>query len=154
MNQKKKHCINTLSEIIQEVDNPSLKTRVSNLNDLKTSFLNTDSKLERNKIAKDFVKRQKELQSFINDNPELVNSQMEQAIISAAVGGEYVDEEIKISSSGRRTVKRTKKHIVPNYAAALKFLENKDKENWSPNPQADPELEDVSEIEGDIYGED
>lgn len=86
-------------------------------------------------------------------NPDLVNAEVERALLSAALGGEYVDEEMRISSNGRRTYKRTKKHIAPNANAALSYLQNKDKENWSTNPKADPELEDTSDIEEDVYGE-
>ncbi|MGN0633929.1 MAG: hypothetical protein ACI4JW_08670 [Oscillospiraceae bacterium] len=152
MNPKRKQAIELLDQAVQNVSDVKIKTDIQSLGELSEAFLNTDNKAERKRLAADFKKRHEELHRFLADNPDLVNAEVERALLSAALGGEFVDEEIKIDSGGRRSVRRTKKTIAPNAAAAAKWLENKDKENWSPNPKADPELEDTSEIEEELYG--
>ena len=153
VNVKRKQAIDLLSQAVDGVDDLKVKTDIKSLGELTEAFLNTSDKSERKKLAAEYKKRHTELKSFLDDNPELVNSEVERALLSAALGGEYVEEEITIDSRGRRSTKRKIKKVAPNVSAALSYLQNKDKENWSPNPQADPELEDTSEIEEDIYGE-
>lgn len=151
MNPKRKQAIDLLDQAVQSVSDVKIKNDIQSLGELSEAFLNTESKSERKKLASDFKKRHEELDRFLAENPGLVNAEVERALLSAALGGEFIDEEIRIASNGRRSIRRVKKTIAPNAAAAAKWLENKDKENWSPNPKADPELEDTSEIEGDIY---
>lgn len=153
MNQKRKQAINLLSDAVDSVDNIKVKTDIQSLGELSEAFLNTSDKVERKKLAGEYKKRHKELQDFLDANPELVNAEVERALLSAALGGEYVETEVKIGANGRRTYKRKTKRVAPNASAALTYLQNKDKENWSANPKAEPELEDTSDIEEDIYGD-
>lgn len=153
MNQKRKQAINILTDVVDSIDNVKVKSDVMSLEQLSEAFLNEEDLNKRKQLADKFKKQHEELHDFLSANPDLVNAEVERALLSAALGGEYVDEEMRISSNGRRTYKRTKKHIAPNANAALSYLQNKDKENWSTNPKADPELEDTSDIEEDVYGE-
>lgn len=153
MNQKRKQAINILTDVVDSIDNVKVKSDVMSLEQLSEAFLNEEDLNKRKQLADKFKKQHEELHDFLSANPDLVNAEVERALLSAALGGEYVDEEMRISSNGRRTYKRTKKHIAPNANAALSYLQNKDKENWPTNPKADPELEDTSDIEEDVYGE-
>lgn len=63
-------------------------------------------------------------------------------------------KKLELTPEGAKRSGAGIKKVAPNPSAALSYLQNKDKENWSPNPKADPELEDTSEIEEDIYGKD
>ncbi|MGN0601276.1 MAG: hypothetical protein ACI4I7_01050 [Oscillospiraceae bacterium] len=152
MNQKRKHAINMLADVVDSIDNVKVKNDVMSLEQLSEAFLSEKDPAKRKQLAEEFKKQHEELHDFLAANPDLINAEVERALLSAALGGEYVDEEVRINSNGKRTYKRTKKHIAPNASAALSYLQNKDKENWSPNPKADPELEDTSEIEEDVYG--
>lgn len=153
MNQKRKQAVNLLADVVDSIDNVKIKSDVMSLEQLSEAFLNEKNPDKRRELAEDFKKQHEELHEFLSANPDLVNAEVERALLSAALGGEYIDEEIRINSNGRRTYKRTKKRIAPNASAALSYLQNKDKENWSTNPKADPELEDTSEIEEAVYGE-
>lgn len=152
MNQKRKQAINILADVVDGINDVKVKSDVMSLSQLSKAFLNEKDPDKRKQLAEEFKKQHEEWHDFLAANPDLVNTEVERALLSAALGGEYVDEEMRINSNGRRTYKRTKKHIAPNANAALSYLQNKDKENWSPNPKADPELEDTSEIEEDVYG--
>ena len=61
-------------------------------------------------------------------------------------------EEERTDSRGRKSYRRTIHKNAPNLNALMEWLRNKDPENWSPNPQAEPELEDTEELEEEIYG--
>lgn len=152
MNPKRKQAIELLNKAVQNVSDVKIKTDIQSLGELSEAFLNTENKAERQRLAADYKKRHSELQSFLDANPELVNSEVERALLAAALGGEYSEEEIRVDARGRRTIRRRIKKVAPNPSAALSYLQNKDKENWSPNPKADPELEDTSELEDEIYG--
>ena len=152
MNPKRKQAIELLDQAVHNVSDLKIKTDIQSLGELSEAFLNTDNKAERKRLAADYKKRHSELQSFLDANPELVNAEVERALLAAALGGEYSEEEVRVDARGRRTVKRRIKKVAPNPSAALSYLQNKDKENWSPNPKADPELEDTSEIEEELYG--
>lgn len=153
----KKKSIAALSTALIAAEGKSYGMSNSNLNGLKTlteAYLNTPNKKQRQKLAEDFKARQLELNTFFKDNPELLNAEVEKALLMAAVGGEYEETEIRIGSGGKKSVKRVKKQIQPNVAAASKWLNNRNPEEWSDKPAADPELEDTSDIEEDIYGKD
>lgn len=152
MNIKRKQAINTLAEAVSSVNDLKVKTDIQSLGDLSEAFINTSDKSERKKLAADYKRRHSELQDFLDNNPELINAEVERALLTAALGGEYTEEEVRVDARGRRSVKRKIKKVAPNPSAALSYLQNKDKENWSPNPKADPELEDTSEIEEELYG--
>ena len=151
MNVKRKQAIDTLSAAVSNINDVKIQTDIQSLGELSEAFINTSDKAERKKLATDYKKRHKD---FLDDNPELVNSEVERALLAAALGGEYAEEEVRVDARGRKTIRRRVKKVAPNPSAALSYLQNKDKENWSPNPKADPELEDTSEIEEDIYGKD
>lgn len=150
MNVKRKQAIELLGQAVDNIDNIKVKTDIKSLGELSEAFIS--DKADRKKLADDYKKRHSELQAFLDNNPELVNAEVERALLAAALGGEYAEEEVRVDARGRRTVKRKVRKVAPNPSAALSYLQNKDKENWSPNPQADPELEDTTEIEEDIYG--
>jgi hypothetical protein len=64
--------------------------------------------------------------------------EIENALAKAALGFEYEETETSIrDEDGKqiRTVKKIKKYNPPHVGACAILLKNKDKENWSDNPQ-------------------
>lgn len=51
-------------------------------------------------------------------------------------------------------VSSKEKHIAPNVGALNMYLKNKMPDKYSDKPKTDPEYEDVSDVEEDIYGGD
>lgn len=152
----KKRSIAALKATCNEIDAKQNGASKADLNSLKTLtevFLNTSDKKQRKKLADDFKARHLELAEFLKANPDLVNAEVEKSLLLAAVGGEYEETETVISSNGKRRIKKTKKQLQPNVAAASKWLNNKNPEEWSDKPQAEPEMEDTSEIDEVLYGE-
>lgn len=148
----KKKSISALLSATEETERPNLKA--DSMKDLAEQFMNTDDKKERKKILEEFKKRRLEFADFIKNNPDVVNAEVERALLAAAVGGTYTDVEVTTDKNGHKRVKRTIRQVAPNPKASGKWLTNRDPENWSDKPMEDPELEDTSDIEEALYGKD
>lgn len=149
MNPNKKRAIEKLSEMVKLTD--TAIPQEHSIKELAERLVNTTEK-ESKAIIKDYIKQSATISRLIEENPGLANSEVEKALLIAATGGSYTDTEVAVSN-GRKYVKRTTKHIPPNMEAIKMWLNNRAKEKWSDKPQPDIELEDLSEIEGELYGE-
>lgn len=89
---------------------------------LYEEFLKTDSKPKRDKLTGEFKKRSQEFAEFIRSNPELVDTEIQKALLVAASGGEYSEEEITIDSSGRKKVKHIRKTALPDISAVRELI--------------------------------
>lgn len=107
-------------------------------------------KKKRKKMVKDFSERRSDLAKFLKENEDLINAEAEMALISAAVGGTITEKEVSYRG-GRRTVSSREKHIAPNVSALGLYLKNKMPDKYSDKPQTEIEIEDLSEIEEEIY---
>ena len=107
-------------------------------------------KKKRKKMVKDFSERRSDLAKFLKDNEDLINAEAEMALISAAVGGTVTEKEVSYKG-GRRMVSSKEKHIAPNVGALNMYLKNKMPDKYSDKPQTEIEIEDLSEIEEEIY---
>lgn len=110
-------------------------------------------KKKRKKMVKDFSERRSDLAKFLKENEDLINAEAEMALISAAVGGTVTEKEVSYKG-GRRTVSSKEKRIPPNVGALNMYLKNKMPDKYSDKPKTEPEYEDVSDVEEDIYGGD
>ncbi len=96
--------------------------------DLINALLAEPNKKKRKKMIKEFSERREDIIEFLSENEDLINAEAEAALIGAAVGRKNV--------------------------TALKFyLKNKMPEKYSDKPVGDTEIEDVSGIEEDLYGD-
>ena len=151
MNPKKKKAVELLSKAVSSV-NEDKHSDIKSLGDLSKALSVAANKKEQQELVKRFVTDHKEFHRFLKENPDFVNGEAERALLETAFGAQSVTEEERIDSKGRKSYRRTVRHGAPNLAAILEWLRNKDPENWSPNPQAEPELEDTEELEEEIYG--
>lgn len=110
-------------------------------------------KKKRKKMIKDFSERRSDLAKFLKDNEDLINAEAEMALVTAAVGTTVVEKKVSYKG-GRRVVSTEEKHIAPNVGALNLYLKNKMPDKYSDKPKTDPEYEDVSDVEEDIYGGD
>lgn len=96
--------------------------------DFITALLAEPDKKKRKKMMKEFSERREDIIKFLSENENLINAEAEAALIGAAVGNKNVN--------------------------AIKFyLKNKMPGKYSDKPLGDTEIEDVSEIEEDLYGD-
>lgn len=153
MRALKKKSIAILSAAIDDAEAAKSPSVALSVGELAQEYLSEPDERRRRRLIKKFVADSGNLNEFIAAHPELINSEVERALLEAAVGGEYVETETRLTANGRRSVKRTVKRAPPNPRAALAWLQNRSSERWVKNPQAEPELEDTSAIEEEIYGD-
>lgn len=116
-------------------------------------LLSEPDKKKRRAMMKNFSERHADLAKFLKENEDLINAEAEMALISAAVGGTVTEKEVSYKG-GRRTVSSKEKRIPPNVGALNMYLKNKMPDKYSDKPKTEPEYEDVSDVEEDIYGGD
>lgn len=121
------------------------------VSDFVKLLLNEPDKKKRKAMMKDFSARRSDAANFIKENEDLINAEAEMALITAAVGGTVTEKEVTYKN-GKRHVSTKEKRIPPNVGALNMYLKNKMPDKYSDKPQTEPELEDVSDIEEDIYG--
>lgn len=134
MNPVEKSNIKALAEAIKSAENYQNENEIggSTAADFISALLAEPDRKKRNAMMKDFAARRKDVAKFIAEYSDLINAEAEAALIGAAVGG-----------------KNSKANVN-----ALKFLlKNKMPDIYSDKPVGDVEIEDISEIEEDIYGD-
>lgn len=116
----KKKSIRTLLDGIDECEAIRKRNNGGSLNGIKSlyeEFLKTDSKQRRDRLISEFKKKNQEFAEFIQSNPELIDTEIQKALLIAASGGEYSEEEITIDSKGSKKVKHVKKTALPDVSA-------------------------------------
>lgn len=121
------------------------------VSDFVKLLLNEPDKKKRKAMMKDFSARRSDAANFIKENEDLINAEAEMALITAAVGGTVTEKEVTYKN-GKRHVSTKEKHIAPNVGALNMFLKNRMPDKYSDKPKTEPEYEDVSDVEEDIYG--
>ena len=120
MSVLKKNSIKSLLEGIDDYEAGQKRLNGGSLNGIKSlyeEFLRTDSKPQRDRLINEFKKKNQEFAEFIQSNPELVDAEIQKALLLAASGGEYSEEEITIDSKGGKKVKHIKKVTLPDISA-------------------------------------
>lgn len=118
--------------------------------DFVKMLLAEPDKKKRKALMKSFSERRSDLAKFLKDNEDLINAEAEMALVTAAVGTTVVEKKVSYKG-GRRIVSTEEKHIAPNVGALNLYLKNKMPDKYSDKPQAEIEIEDLSEIEEEIY---
>ena len=120
MSVLKKNSIKSLLEGIDDYEAGQKRLNGGSLNGIKSlyeEFLRTESKPQRDRLINEFKKKNQEFAEFIQSNPELVDAEIQKALLLAASGGEYSEEEITIDSKGGKKVKHIKKVALPDISA-------------------------------------
>ena len=120
MSALKNKSIKALLEGIDDYEASRKRLDGGSLNGIKSlyeEFLKTDSKPQRDKLINEFKRKNQEFAEFIQSNPELVDTEIQKALLIAASGGEYSEEKITIDSRGGKKVEHVKKTALPDVAA-------------------------------------
>lgn len=152
LNPVAKESLKALSDALNPQE-ASTDTSGQTAADFVKLLLAEPDKKKRKKMVKDFSERRSDLAKFLKENEDLINAEAEMALISAAVGGTVTEKEVSYKG-GRRTVSSKEKRIPPNVGALNMYLKNKMPDKYSDKPKTEPEYEDVSDVEEDIYGGD
>ena len=152
MNPVEKNSINALAEAIKSAENPQNDNEIggSTAADLINAILAEPDKKKRTQMMKDYAARRKDVAIFLADYSDLINAEAEAALIGAAVGGTHTEKEVSFRV-GKKSVKTKRVTALPNVTALQFLLKNRLPGKYSDKPVGDTEIEDVSDIEEELY---
>ena len=152
MTPVEKSSIKALAEALQSAENTEEEIGGQTAADLINSLLAEPDRKKRNSMIKDFAARHKDAAKFITEHADLINAEAEAALISAAVGGTHTEKEVSYKG-GKKSVKSKQVKVLPNVGALQFLLKNRMPDRYSDKPVGDTEIEDVSDIEEELYGD-
>lgn len=154
MNPVEKDNIRALAEAMKSAENPQDENGIggSTAADLINALLSEPDKKVRQKMIKEFSERHEDIAKFLADNADLINAEAEAALMVAAVGGTHTEKEVSFRG-GKKSVKTKRVKALPNVTALQFLLKNRLPGKYSDKPVGDVEVEDVSDIEEALYGD-
>lgn len=75
-------------------------------------------------------KKYKAIDEVLKKGKEVVDRQVENALLKRALGYDYEEETKMIAESGKKSIKVVKKHIPPDTTAIIFWLKNRKREQW------------------------
>ena len=133
MKPRKKNALKNIAANMQATENRQSNERFNAIQSIVDSCLNIQNISKRQKAINDIVSRSDEVRQLLADNPELIKSEIEQALYRAATGYTVTETKVKISN-GHRITETITKHIPPNQAAIEFYLTNRSGGEYSKNP--------------------
>lgn len=154
MNPVEKNSIKALAEAMKSAENSQNENEIGGQTaaDLINALLAEPDKKKRTAMMKDYAVRRKDVAKFIADYSDLINAEAEAALIGAAVGGTKTELEVSYKG-GRKSTKEKRIQAAPNVGALQFMLKNRMPGKYSDKPVGDTEIEDVSDIEEALYGD-
>lgn len=76
-----------------------------------------------------------EISEALKKGKEIVDIQVENALLKRALGYEYMEERVEISEKDGRKVIQTVKQVIPDTAAQIFWLKNRRPDAWRDKPQ-------------------
>ncbi len=154
MNPVEKNSINALAEAIKSAENPQDENEIGGQTaaDLINALLSEPDKKVRQKMIKEFSERHEDVAKFLSENADLINAEAEAALMVAAVGGTHTEKEVSFRG-GKKSIKTKRVKALPNVTALQFLLKNRLPGKYSDKPVGDTEVEDVSAIEEELYGD-
>ncbi len=154
MNPVEKDNIKALAEAMKSAENPQDENEIGGQTaaDLINALLSEPDKKVRQKMIKEFSERHEDVAKFLADNADLINAEAEAALMVAAVGGTHTEKEVSFRG-GKKSVKTKRVKALPNVTALQFLLKNRLPGKYSDKPVGDTEVEDVSDIEEALYGD-
>ena len=152
MNPVEKNSLLALADAVKPKKNDTPETDTDTIADFLNKLLAEPDKKSRKQLIKDFSARRSDVAKFLKDNEELINAEAEIALISAATGSMHTEHEISYKG-GRKSVTTKTKKVLPNAALLTLLLKNRMPDKYSDKPIGEIEIEDVSDIEKELYDE-
>ena len=83
----------------------------------------------------DWKERFPQISQALKKGKEVVDLQVENALLKRALGYEYIEERIEVSDKDGRKVIQTVKHVIPDTAAQIFWLKNRRPGRWRDKPE-------------------
>ena len=87
------------------------------------------------------------LSAALKRGKEVVDIEVENALLKRAMGYDYVEERIEVSDSGKRKVIQITKHIAADTTAQIFWLKNRRPDKWRDKPMPTAEGDGVTIID-------
>lgn len=84
----------------------------------------------------DWKKKHPNISNALKRGKEIVDIQVENALLKRALGYEYTEEKVEISEKDGKKVVQTVKHVAPDTTAQIFWLKNRRPEKWRDKPEA------------------
>ncbi|MFV0351418.1 MAG: helix-turn-helix domain-containing protein [Oscillospiraceae bacterium] len=81
----------------------------------------------------DWKKRHPDISDALKKGKEIIDREVENALLKRALGYEYQEDMFEIGPQGRK-VRQTTKHVSPDVGAAFIWLKNRKPETWRDRP--------------------
>lgn len=75
-------------------------------------------------------KKYSAIHEVLKKGKEVVDRQVENALLKRALGYDYEEETKMVAESGKKSIKVVKKHIPPDTTAIIFWLKNRKREQW------------------------
>lgn len=75
-----------------------------------------------------------EISKALKRGKEVVDIEVENALLKRAMGYDYIEERVEISDSGKRKVIQTTKHVAADTTAQIYWLKNRRPDRWRDKP--------------------
>lgn len=78
----------------------------------------------------EWKKRFPEIDNALKKGKEVVDIQVENALLKRALGYEYEETKVIVEADGKKRVERVKKHVLPDVTAQIFWLKNRRPDKW------------------------
>lgn len=80
-------------------------------------------------------KKHPNISNALKKGKEVVDIEVENALLKRALGYEYTEEKVEISEKDGKKVVQTVKHVAPDTTAQIFWLKNRRPEKWRDKPE-------------------
>lgn len=96
----------------------------------------------------DWAKRFRNFSDALKRGKEIIDRQVENALLKKALGYEYEEHVLEVDEKGRKRKKVIKKHMPPDTTAQIFWLKNRKPDEWLEKKklEASIEVEDLSTL--------
>lgn len=87
------------------------------------------------------------LSAALKRGKEVVDIEVENALLKRAMGYDYVEERVEVNGNGKRKVTQTTKHIPGDTTAQIFWLKNRRADRWRDKPTPTAEGNEVTIVD-------
>ena len=95
----------------------------------------------------DWKKAYPDISNALKRGKEVVDIEVENALLKRAMGYDYVEERVEVNGNGKRKVTQTTKHVPGDTTAQLFWLKNRRADRWRDKPTPTAEGNEVTIVD-------
>ena len=101
---------------------------------------------------RDWIKRFPALSAPLKRGKEVIDRQVENALLKRALGYEYVETTKELTDLGLTVTKQVTKQVAPDTTAQIFWLKNRKPENWRNKPPDETDQESIEKLDKILEG--